>query len=292
MPRELSDLKVGEQWAYRQKQTEKATCVEVVRLGTTRPPRVLIKFVDDAYEGRQEWVPPARLKVRWADVEEWQRNEDRWKALRDASDYIRDTAEGNALSMVFDGLDNWDLASSLYNNDTGILMIRDVDALIAELDLDVDFVTGDHASFVDDVGRLAIPWRVTRVIVERLARKYADTLLPKIEADEQEAQKENRWGYVSSSGTFISPEICAKADAEYALVRELVRQWCGADAKDRYDELAALRAEVVRLGKLIERAITAVRRAGDTHEADALERELGIPLEVLRHAGESSRQRG
>lgn len=47
-----------------------------------------------------------------------------------------------------------------------------------------------------------------------------------------------------------------------------------------------MRVEVVRLGKLVERAISAVRAAGDLREADALERELGIPLEALRHAAE------
>jgi hypothetical protein len=90
---------------------------------------------------------------------------------------------------------------------------------------------------------------------------------------------------MGSSG-YIDAEICAEVDEKYRPGRDLVRQWCGQDAKERYDELVALRAEVVRLGKLAERAISAVRAAGDDRQAEELERELGIPLEVLRQIKE------
>jgi hypothetical protein len=65
-----------------------------------------------------------------ADVDEWQLRGQRWTALGEASDYLRGTAEDRALSMVFD-LGDGDLATALYYNDSGILMIRDVDALVA-----------------------------------------------------------------------------------------------------------------------------------------------------------------
>ena len=35
-----------------------------MRLRAQRPARLLLRFVDDRFEGRQEWVPPSRLKVR------------------------------------------------------------------------------------------------------------------------------------------------------------------------------------------------------------------------------------
>ena len=283
VPRDLSELEVGQRWVYRQKQTEPVTCVEVLRLGAAKPPRVQIRFVDDEFEGRLEWVPPGRLKVLWADVDTWCLNEERWTALRKSCDYFRDSPEGNALMMVRDYLSDWNLGVTHYNDD-GVMIIPDVAAIAADLDLDCDFISGDAVSFVDDEGDLIVPWRVTRVIVERLVRKNADIVLPKVEADEQKARKHNRWGCVSG-GTFIEPEICAEVDQVHAPARELIRQWCGAGAQERYDELAALRIEVVRLGRMVERAISAVRTAGDLREADALERELGIPLEVLRRAG-------
>ena len=47
-------LEVGQLWAYRARAADPVTCVEVRRIGTARPPRILVKFVDDVYEGRQE----------------------------------------------------------------------------------------------------------------------------------------------------------------------------------------------------------------------------------------------
>lgn len=282
MPRDLSELAVGEKWAYRRKQTEPVTCVEVARLGTGRPPRVQITFVDDEHEGRQEWVPPGRLKVLWVNVDAWRSNERRWTALRAACEYVRDSPEDNALIMISEYLSDWKLGITHYNDD-GIMIIPDVMALAVDLDLDPGLIESVPVSFVDDDGDRIVPWRITRVILERLVRKYADIVVPKVEADEEEARQHNRWGY-TSGGSFISAEICTEVDKEYGPARDLIRQWCGADAQDRYDELVALRVEVVRLGKLAERAISALRTAGDSPEADAFERELGIPLEVLRHA--------
>jgi hypothetical protein len=53
--------------------------------------------------------------------------------------------------------------------------------------------------------------------------------------------------------------------------------------------LKALRAEVLRLGHLMEKAIGALRQAGCDHAALNLERELGVPVADLRkarHAGQ------
>jgi hypothetical protein len=60
------------------RQVDDVVAVEVMKFGTQRPPRVLVRFVDQQFEGRQEWVPPARLKVPWAAVEVFREREARW----------------------------------------------------------------------------------------------------------------------------------------------------------------------------------------------------------------------
>src|SRR5262245_3014669 len=72
---------VGELWAYRARRIDDVVEVEVVKLGTQRPPRVLVRFVDERFEGRQEWVSPARLKVRWAAVDGFRKHEARWNRI-------------------------------------------------------------------------------------------------------------------------------------------------------------------------------------------------------------------
>lgn len=280
MPRDLSDLAVGERWAYRQKQTDPVTCVEVVRLGTTKPARVQIKFVDDAFEGRQEWVPPARLKVPWAGVDAWQRRQSQWSAVYSASELSE--REEDAWHMVFDNLRGVSLVKELDYHASGVLSISNLDVLVTDLELDRNAVIDDNLAFIDEEGHWGLPWRLSETIMRRIAEKHADILLAELDADEQRDQRESRYGYQSGK-YWISPEICAETRQRWVPVRDLVRQWCGAEARDRHDELIALRAEVLRLGTLIDRAITALRRAKSA-DADAIEKELGIPLETLRQA--------
>ncbi|MEV6341323.1 hypothetical protein AB0M12_42215 [Nocardia vinacea] len=167
----------------------------------------------------------------------------------------------------------------------GVLGISDVDALIAGLELERDAVVSDPLSFVDTDGTLVVPWAVAQIIVRRFAEKYAALLLAEMDAQEPTRRQPSRFGHQSGKN-WISAEICAQVDAEmeveYGPARELVLQWCGAEAVDRHDELLALRQEVVRLGALIERAVTALRRA-DRSETDAIERELGVPVGTLQH---------
>ncbi|MCA2210564.1 hypothetical protein [Nocardia rosealba] len=282
MPRNLDGLAVGQKWAYRKRQVDQVTCVEILKIGTAKPARVQIKFFDDGYEGRQEWVPPARLKVRWADVDEWLARENRWAAVYAASDL--EVWEEHAWYMVFDNLRTVPLVASLdYHGTAGVLSISDVDALTAGLELERDALDADPVSFVDSDGTLVVSWTAGEGIVRRLAGKYADVLLAKMDEEERTRRNESRFGYQSGK-QWISAETCAKVDAEMEMelrpARELVLQWCGAETADRHDELLALREEVVRLGALIERAVAALRR-GDRSEADSIERELGVPVGTL-----------
>jgi hypothetical protein len=44
-----------------------------------------VYFVDDRFEGREEWVPPLRLKAPWGQAEHWQGREDKFAAVEAAS---------------------------------------------------------------------------------------------------------------------------------------------------------------------------------------------------------------
>jgi hypothetical protein len=77
-------------WAYRARGQDPLVQVAVVRLGVKTPQRVLVRFVDDEFEGRQDWVPPARLKVPWSGVDEYVARERRWdEMLRPSADLGR-----------------------------------------------------------------------------------------------------------------------------------------------------------------------------------------------------------
>lgn len=274
-------LVVGQRWAYRRGARESATCVEVRRLGTSRPPRVRVVFLDDVYEGREEWVPPGRLQTGWERVGEWQAREDRWAAAQALSEPAIDSTEETAAGWVFDTLYNPGTARRLHGRNDGIVVIHDSDRLMADLG-PRSSILEDPAVFTDDDAVIA-PWPVTYELACVLARTFADRLLPELDREEREAEHECRWGWMGGSH-YVSPEACAQVEQEYRPARALVRAWCGAEARERQDELVALRDEVMRLGGLLERAITALRHAGAVKSADGLERELGVPVETLREA--------
>lgn len=280
-------LTAGQRWAYRKGVCGTVACVEVVRIGTSRPPRVRVRFVEDEYEGKEDWVPPSRLKVRWEHVAAWKAREDRWAAVREVSAHVRGTPEEGAAGWVFDSLPDWDYARRKWNRDSGILIVTDIDGLVADLGIELVTLVDDPSAFTDDDGSLVLPWQAMESIAKVLARKYADRLLPELEKEELEQEHNNRWGYMSSSG-FISAEICSEVDQEFRPARQIVREWCGAEARERQDELVALRSEVRRLGQLIERAITALRDGGSIRVAHQLERDLGVPVEVLRQANKET----
>jgi hypothetical protein len=65
---------------------------------------------------------------------------------------------------------------------------------------------------------------------------------------------------------------------QFELVIGVLREWCIGEAVERYDELRALRAEVERLGELVQRAVGELRRCRAHATAATIERELGVPL--------------
>jgi len=104
-PEAAGGIQPGQRWAYRARQVDELVEVSVVRLGTQQPARVLVRFVDDAFEGREEWVPPARLKVRWGSVDQYRAREERWDRIHAAGlspDDPREDAAERVIEIIFD----------------------------------------------------------------------------------------------------------------------------------------------------------------------------------------------
>jgi hypothetical protein len=81
---------IGEPWAYRARAVDRLDEVEVVRFGAKAPPRVLVRFVAPEHEGREDWVPPGRLKVPWELQAAFLTHERQWAEVR-AVAYLRET---------------------------------------------------------------------------------------------------------------------------------------------------------------------------------------------------------
>lgn len=260
----------------------------MTKIGTTRPARVLVRFLGEEFEGRDEWVPPARLKVPWTEVEEFVLREARWSAVIDASSHVRDAPEDYAASLVFDELIDPALATHGYGRTAGVVRIHDLERLARFLDVPPEGLRDDRLAFVEE-GALVAPWSATERIARRAARRNPEPLLRHIDREEsQQRQKmmHGEWYRASRHGSerFMEPEFFAEADEQpyHRPYRELVRTWCGVEAVERRDELIELRKEVSRLGRLIQDAVVVLRDAGQTEHAARIQRDLGITIDELR----------
>lgn len=283
-------MESGERWAYRARGIDPLVEVEVKRLGTQKPARVLVLFIGDDAEGREEWVPPARLKVPWGEIAEFMAREARWEAV-DTHPGLRGAPEEYAVDQVMRTLIDESLAAPAYRY-PGVTSIVDVQGLAKRLEVDEAALRAEPVAFEED-GALFVPWATTELIVRRACELFAEPILREVEEEEAKARLEAMHGEtITSSGRnghsfYIEPEQAAKWDAEQPYgkpTRELLRRWCGQEAVARQDELVALREEVVRVDALLSEAIRTLREAGLKEQAASLERRFGVPLNEARES--------
>ena len=294
MPSRSPEVNVGEEWAYRERANANPTPVRVTKVGMASPPRVKIRFLDDTFEGREEWVPPSRLKVLWADLDRWRAREDRWDAVAVPSVGVDGTPELWAAETVFEVVAGEDVLSMGYREHAGVLCISDASKAADVLGTDPSNFLADELAFVDEDGTIVVPWNITVVLARDAAPKHADAVLREIAKSERKAAHDAIYGDLIGTRRakpwYVSPKVCAEVDARQVPTYALLRQWCGGDdAVDRFNELAALRVEVLRFGQLLERAISALEEAGLSKIAASLKRELGVPIGTLRASQKTGR---
>lgn len=280
---------VGEVYGYRARSVDDLVPVKVLKEGAKKPARVLIRFEDPAMEGREEWVPPGRLKVHWDDVDVFRAEETRWNAVAALSPY-QDSAEVNAAEQACELLIPDDVAGFAYKD--AHLVVDDTAALAELAGVAEAFVSSHPAGFVvDPDGPLIVPWPIALEIVKQALARNPEPVLPKVVEEEAKARYEAIHGHrFASTGRnrqafYIPPEKCAEYDQESAWgapKRALLRQWAGR-AAERWDELVELRKEIKRVGDVAEAAIAALNRHGHTRDADRLSTDLGMTVEMLRH---------
>lgn len=279
-------MEPGESWAYRARGVDPLVEVSVVRLGSQKPARVLVHFVADEFEGREEWVSPARLKALWEGVGEYRAREERWNRIYDAGLDLDDPRR-SAAEEVFELLIEREVAWVGYRKG-GAIWIAQPEVLATQLDLGVEQLIGHPDSFVED-GVVVAPWEITELVVRTAAQRSPDTIMNRVWEGELEARREAIHGhYLSTSrgkDMYISPERSIEFDNDYGKpVREALRAWCGVEAVERFDELVELRKEIKRVGEVAQSAIDALRAAGHASLASRLERDLGTPVDILRVA--------
>jgi hypothetical protein len=267
-----------EVWAYRARSVDDITPVKVLRFGITKPARVLVRFEDPSMRRREEWVPPGRLKVPWADADAYRAREARWAAVRTLAP-PQDSPEASAARDVFEWLVDPEVAYLDWQETC--LSIGDVDQLAQLCGLSGNDLTGDPVGFAED-GQLVASWPLALKAAKGVAAIHPDRVLAEVDREEREYQRDVIYGR-RSEDMYIEPELIQSLNESlYAPKRALLRQWCGDEAGARWDELVELRKEIRRVGEIAERAIVALRTAKQRAIADRLEYDLGQTVDMLR----------
>ncbi|NYE73849.1 hypothetical protein [Microlunatus parietis] len=243
---------------------------------------MLINFVDPAMEGKAEWVPPGRLKVPWDQAESFHAREARWNAVLAESPHDNDLPEVVAANTVFEQVVDYEVADIDWRE--SYLRIDDLDRLCGLSGLPRNLFTSDPLGFQAG-GTLIVTWQIALKTAQALAKRHAGPLLEHVEQEERDYLRESIHGsYHHGRGgrTMISPEIIREVDQKYRPARNLVREWCGVEAVSRWEELAALRAEIRRVGDIAEEAIQRLGKLGHADDAEDLAAKLGQTLGTLR----------
>lgn len=274
-------MEIGASWAYRARARDlggPVSRVEIVRVGGPRSSgRVHVRFLEGEETGLQEWVATDCLLASWADVEVFRADDAAESALAEASREVRGTAGFEAARLVLGFVrpkKNVRLRRGVA--DAGVLEIARLDDMAKLLGLDPVDLRADPMLHENRHGLCLTGWPVTERIARRAAERFADEVLPEIDSRQQSLEEER----AQSAWHSWQRRDDRKLDAEQAVLR-VVREWCGEERADRYDELVALRAEVLRLGGLVERAARSLRERGHGVIASTIERDLGVHISSL-----------
>ncbi|MEW1550210.1 PE-PGRS family protein [Streptomyces tsukubensis] len=274
-------MEMGEHWAYRARPKELGGVVrrvEVVRVGGSgRTGWLHVRFLEGDDAGLQEWVSPSSLVARWEDVDGFRADDASELALAEASRHVRGSADFEAARMVLGFVrpkNKLRLRRSVA--DAGILEMGRLDDSAPVVGMDPAELRGDPMVYENRDGMYLAGWPVTERIARHVAGGLADDILPEVDSKQQAIDEER----TQTSWYSYSRRDDRKLDAEAAVLRT-VREWCGQDKAERYDELVALRAEVIRLGQLVERAAKALRDRGHGVIASTIERDLGVHISSL-----------
>lgn len=264
---EVELFDVGSIWAYRKRRVDPLEPVKVLKRGTTRPKWLLVRFERADAEGLEEWVPMTRLKVPWDEVTELREKEARWAAVEAAASPSSE-AEVEAVGIISDACLDSDVFSYWEGKHRGVGRIKDPVELSRLLGTSQPVEEPEPTSFVED-GDLIVPWTTTLRIAQGVAPLYA----PKILRVVQEYEDRLREYELKAAATRpeVSPFWAARDQVEkdtYAAIRE----WCGEEAVDQWQELLEARAEIARLNDLLNKTIERLEHYGHSASANTVRR--------------------
>jgi hypothetical protein len=259
-------MEKGEHWVYKAGAQQPVLEVKVLAIGTDKPARVKVEFVADEFEGKQDWVPPSRLKVPWGQIESFVAHEAAWAAVL-APSLSMPEGEDLASDWAMNRFLPKHIAERRHNHGLqGLTFIGDWEELSAKTGLSTPEIQA--LGYIEDTTEGShVSWTATLAIAKALIARHQDEALTALDKEEIEERRRAVHGYITGKGKHavaISPDICEQTYQEYFLpAAETVREWAGQEAVEQREEAVDLRAAVNRLNDLANEAVEVLLAAGN-----------------------------
>ena len=238
----------GERWAYRQAKgpLQEVTILKVASQSGNC--RVRIQFEDGDSEGQAEWVFRRMLKVPWDQGKALLEHERLWEAARKWGKPIASSELSAAEIVVDETIDSAVAGPHSY----GLLAVHDRSALehLVQIPLPDPHSPG---AFEED-GTEYLPWPTMLEVALVQARATPQVLLEYVERAAVElAESDSQFRQLNARDGFPRPlglDQAREFDEERRRYLNQIRQWCGQEALDKWDEVWHLRGEVERLTEI------------------------------------------
>jgi hypothetical protein len=219
-----------------------------------------------------------RLVVPWDEAADFVRDEDQLLGLRALQPDPPKKAMADAVSTVWFATAEENVFFDVRDRhplELTVVHVEDRDDAIESL---IDDLRGSPGAYVDSGGDLHVGQVAAIRVAVHLARRWPERVLAYAEREVERVRVAARTGWYESElhddgGFRVDKDKCRQWLAEKEATAAVIRQWCGAGAVAAYDEVSDLRAEVDRLGRLLEDTVRWLRQAGHPQKAAALRKE-------------------
>lgn len=264
---DASQYVVGDEWAYRLRDTEASERVRIKAVTAKKiTASIEVEFLDEE-DRRVQTVPSTRLKARWADVDAYDAQQAGWQRI---DDFELDSVEQSAVSTVYTALIPEEVAELDWRPVENATIIKDRRRLTEIIRLPVDEMLANIQWFTTDDTTIISP-AGTAMIAEAACRAHSHTILEHVIEEEAEARHKCKHGgpHPFRKGEQSSPEWEYEWYRKYVRPEhELLRQWCGHRAVAAHERLTAAEAETYRLDLLVVQLVKALDLAGETMQAE------------------------
>ncbi len=297
---------IGNRFAYRERVRaygEPVRPVEVTKEGPPRSNKARVRWLDGEYEGLEEWVPKMRLLAPWEEAEALLEDERRMLAAvavseDEGSDEVKWEAVGEVFGMmsrVSDPSEEVILGYKAVEED--LLVIQNLDAAARRLGLDKEEMLDELYAFVDRSGWYKAPFRTAIKVAKHCCRRFPHEVLGRIKKDEDKLRQELVSGNLVPPDSWWVDSARHREHAEERLrelepIHALIREWCGQEASEEFDQVQALREEVDRLRNLVQETAWWLKHNGHPVKAGLLRKELGRIAEADETVGSSAGDSG